>query len=430
MGGLQTVLQLSDPDSMPAVAFLNAVSVDPIGRAAGFQVAWTPDGSRTRLLLFSTNGASIAPGGGPVARICYSVPSGTPPQRFRIFDTATLVSDPEGTSIAACPRRFWIPTFICVGNTACDVNGDGVSDVLDVIRIVHCALGTAGDSIPACPDSVAARADCNADGSVDVRDVICCVRKIVGTGVTFPNPSLPPRTGEIPPGGSSIGFEGAVTWITPVDGIAVLRIDADKDFGGTQFVINSRFTPVRIRALSLDGASARAGTQFESSIDGLGVAHAMLVETFPGARPAHTYRIHVRLERAPSGAGSEPIRIQGVRAGASSGAEAGISTLNSSLVIDAAVVAAPTLLGARPNPTSGATEIAFALPADGTATLRVYDVTGRLVRTLAEGPMTAGVHRARWDGLDARGRAARSGIYFTKLTAGPATRAERILLLR
>jgi len=57
-------------------------------------------------------------------------------------------------------------------------------------------------------------------------------------------------------------------------------------------------------------------------------------------------------------------------------------------------------------------------------------VTGRLVRTLAEGPMTAGVHRARWDGLDARGRAARSGIYFAKLTAGPATRAERILLLR
>jgi hypothetical protein len=94
------------------------------------------------------------------------------------------------------------------------------------------------------------------------------------------------------------------------------------------------------------------------------------------------------------------------------------------------VVAAPTLFAARPNPTSSATEIAFALPADGAATLRVYDVAGRLVRTLAEGPTTAGVHHARWDGLDARGRAVRSGIYFAKLTAGTTIRSERILWLR
>jgi flagellar hook capping protein FlgD len=156
----------------------------------------------------------------------------------------------------------------------------------------------------------------------------------------------------------------------------------------------------------------------------------MLFETAPDVRPAATYRILVRLERVPSDAGSGIVRIQGVKAGTSAGASAAISLFNPTFDVAADVAPAPALLGARPNPTSGVTEVAFSLPADARATLRVYDVAGRLVRTLAEGSMTAGVHRARWDGLDARGRLARSGIYFAKLEVGRAIQSERILLLR
>jgi hypothetical protein len=414
-------------------SFLHAVSVEAIGRAAGFEMGWTGEGASTKLILYSPRGGTIPPGSGPIARICYAVADYTPPQRFLVHDTATIVADPEGNSIPPCPTMALIPItpgVICVVPTACDINGDGRSNLLDIIRLVRCALASRTDSLPACPDSVAARADCNSDGTVDIRDVICCVRKIVETVLTFPNPFLPPATGGGTAGENAIGFEGAARWTSAIDGVATIRIDADKDWGGTQFVINQLATPVRIRSLSLDDASARAGTRLEFAVNEPGIAHGMLLETTPGPRPAHTYRIFVRLERAPSGAGSEPLRIQEVLAGTSEGDEAAIAMANTRLVIDGGTIAVPALLGARPNPTSSVTEIAFALPADGAATLRVYDVAGRLVRTLVEGLTTAGVHRARWDGLDARGRVVRSGIYFAKLTAGTTIRSERILLLR
>jgi len=437
VGGLQLTLDVSSPDSSGASpdASLHPVSVVPIGRAAGFQVGWSVEGSRTKVLLYSTGGASLASGYGPVLRICYSIAPLVVSQKFLVASSAVIVADPGGNSIPPCPTFAMIPPgVICIGTSACDVNGDGASDVLDIIRIVRCALGAGAgsDSIPACPDSIAARADCNGDGTVDIRDVICCVRKIieVPSGLGQPIPTLLPLSGTIPAGENSISFEGAPRWINAVDGLATVRIETAENWGGTQFVINPMGAPVRIRGLYLDAASARAGSDLESAIDGSGIAHAMLVQTAADARSAHTYRVLVRLERAPSDAGSGTVRIQGVIAGTSEGLAAGISLFNPTFGVDPEISTAPALLAAHPNPTSGQTEIGFTLPADGRAALRVYDVAGRLVRTLAEGPMAAGVHRARWDGLDTRGRAARSGVYFAKLEFGKTLRSERILLMR
>ncbi|HEY2924997.1 MAG TPA: FlgD immunoglobulin-like domain containing protein [Candidatus Eisenbacteria bacterium] len=434
VGGLQTTLAVYDPDGgEPADgALIHAVSVEPVGRAAGFQVGWTAEGAQTRIILYSTTpGASIPPGDGPVVRICYSIAPETPPQTFRVLDLATIVADPAGEAIPACPTLQPVADgFICVtSSSGCDVNGDGVSDVLDVIRLVRCALATSSDSGAVCPDSVAARADCNGDGSIDIRDVICCVRKIVGIQGGAPGLTLPPAIGAVPAGENSIGFEGAPRWTSAVEGVATVRVDAAENWGGTQFVLNPQGAPARIRGLSLEAANAREGTQLEWAIDELGIARVMLYEVGSGARSAHSYRILVLLERVPSGA-SGTVRIQSLRAGTSEGAAAGISSFNPSVQVDAATVAAPALLGARPNPSAGQTEIGFVLPADARVTLRVYDVAGRLVRTLIDGPMPAGVHRARWDGTDDRGRAARSGIYFTTTKVGAKILSERIMLLR
>ncbi|HMB71340.1 MAG TPA: FlgD immunoglobulin-like domain containing protein, partial [bacterium] len=84
-----------------------------------------------------------------------------------------------------------------------------------------------------------------------------------------------------------------------------------------------------------------------------------------------------------------------------------------------------------PNPFTSATTIAYALPAPGPARLAVYDVTGRLVRTLAEGRrVPAGAYRAVWDGTDRTGRRVASGVYFYRLETRDATRARRVTLLR
>ncbi|RMI04727.1 MAG: DNRLRE domain-containing protein, partial [Calditrichaeota bacterium] len=71
-----------------------------------------------------------------------------------------------------------------------------------------------------------------------------------------------------------------------------------------------------------------------------------------------------------------------------------------------------------PNPFNPATTIVFELPRASRVTLLVFDVTGQKVRTLIGGQMPAGKHRIQWDGTDASGKPAVSGVYFYRLEAG------------
>jgi len=76
------------------------------------------------------------------------------------------------------------------------------------------------------------------------------------------------------------------------------------------------------------------------------------------------------------------------------------------------------LLRNYPNPFNPATKVDFTMARDAAATLRVYDVTGRLVRTLLDSYLTVGRYVVDWDGRDDRGQHAASGVYFLRLQAG------------
>jgi hypothetical protein len=78
-------------------------------------------------------------------------------------------------------------------------------------------------------------------------------------------------------------------------------------------------------------------------------------------------------------------------------------------------------LVARPNPFLGSSTIEFELPQAGSVALGVYDLGGRLVRSLAGGVLPAGPHRLTWDGHDASGARAPAGVYFVRLTGGVRT---------
>ncbi len=100
--------------------------------------------------------------------------------------------------------------------------------------------------------------------------------------------------------------------------------------------------------------------------------------------------------------------------------------------VDVAEATAPAVLHlyqARPNPTTGSTIVAFALPEAGPARLEVFDVAGRKVALLADGTREAGLHHVEWDGLTAPGRRAAPGVYFYKLTAGDKTLSQRLVML-
>ena len=83
----------------------------------------------------------------------------------------------------------------------------------------------------------------------------------------------------------------------------------------------------------------------------------------------------------------------------------------------AAEPAAFTLDGAAPNPFSARTEIAYTLRQAGTVRLDVFDVLGRRVASLVDGPQAAGPQVATWSGRDAGGAVMPAGVYVYRLTA-------------
>ena len=87
-------------------------------------------------------------------------------------------------------------------------------------------------------------------------------------------------------------------------------------------------------------------------------------------------------------------------------------------------------LGANyPNPFNPSTLIPYQLPAPAPVRLEVFNILGQRVATLVDGEQEAGSYRARWDGTDAAGRAAASGVYFYRLTVAGAHWTGKMVLV-
>ena len=84
----------------------------------------------------------------------------------------------------------------------------------------------------------------------------------------------------------------------------------------------------------------------------------------------------------------------------------------------------------RPNPATGQSELSFALTTPGLIRLAVYDVDGRLVRTLRSGRFDHGHYQVVFDLRDADGRLLRSGLYFAQLNADGQSQVRRIAIVK
>jgi hypothetical protein len=92
--------------------------------------------------------------------------------------------------------------------------------------------------------------------------------------------------------------------------------------------------------------------------------------------------------------------------------------------------AAMSLEQNHPNPFNPVTTIRFTLPSQGFVDMKVYDVSGRAVRTLVSEEMPAGEHRVLWDGRNNGGGPVASGVYFYRIVAGNQTATRKMVLLR
>ena len=91
-----------------------------------------------------------------------------------------------------------------------------------------------------------------------------------------------------------------------------------------------------------------------------------------------------------------------------------------------------SLRPAYPNPFGGGngTLVAFTVPRATTAALRVYDLRGRVVKTLFNGAVDQGMYKFDWRGRDDDGRRTASGIYFLRLTTPETNLIRKVMFVR
>jgi hypothetical protein len=83
-----------------------------------------------------------------------------------------------------------------------------------------------------------------------------------------------------------------------------------------------------------------------------------------------------------------------------------------------------------PNPFSNVTTISFSLPQSAKVSLKIFDLNGRLVSTLANEEMQAGNHSIKWDINGVDGKEMPSGMYLLKMEAGQYSATRKLIVTK
>ena len=83
-----------------------------------------------------------------------------------------------------------------------------------------------------------------------------------------------------------------------------------------------------------------------------------------------------------------------------------------------------------PNPFSVSTTIHYEISAPKKVNISIYDVSGRLVRTLVDDETSPGSHRTNWNGKDDTGLQSSDGVYFCKLSMGRLESTVKLILIK
>ena len=78
-----------------------------------------------------------------------------------------------------------------------------------------------------------------------------------------------------------------------------------------------------------------------------------------------------------------------------------------------------------PNPVSNSSTILFSLAQAGKASMKIFDLNGRLVKTLADGEMTEGEHQIEWNAADVN-----AGVYFLQIQSAEFSQMAKIIVTK
>ncbi|KPJ59376.1 MAG: hypothetical protein AMJ46_11620 [Latescibacteria bacterium DG_63] len=416
------------------------IEVEPIMRAFDMGVDWTFSGNKLHFMLhpFSsdpreTSGLPvIEPGDGPVARVWLEVvvdsiawATPIPEVTFDVILTPVAFADEYGQSIPACPTFAPINGTVCIRNAVkCDVNGDGRADVVDIVRMIQCIMCPIPEGC--CSPEEIARADCNGDNVLNVTDVVCCIRHILDFS-SYRYEEEQARDPETLGGAAAIGLSSQILWENDSRFSVPLTFSSSKEVGGVEAWIRYDPTVLSVDGLTLSESLSDSELFFSASE---GVLSFMIVDVEGGSIPSGD-RILGEVSfvcKAATGGETELI-MEGAAAADGEGARLDIVVSGKGLPVTIPYV--PTAcLASRPNPFHNSADISLSVVREQKGLLAVYDVSGRLVRTLHEGNLSPGVNTFSWDGRNGEGLEAGAGIYFLRFEGEREALTRKLVLLR
>jgi hypothetical protein len=90
----------------------------------------------------------------------------------------------------------------------------------------------------------------------------------------------------------------------------------------------------------------------------------------------------------------------------------------------------PTLHQNYPNPFNPITSLRYDLPEDGLVNITIYDMMGRIVKTLINSSQTAGYKFIRWNATNERNESVSAGLYLYTIQAGEFRQTKKMVLLK
>jgi hypothetical protein len=84
----------------------------------------------------------------------------------------------------------------------------------------------------------------------------------------------------------------------------------------------------------------------------------------------------------------------------------------------------------HPNPFNPVTSLRYDLPEDGIVNITIYDMLGRIVKTLVNGSQMAGYKSIKWNATNDRNEPVSAGIYLYTIQAGEFRQTKKMVLLK
>jgi hypothetical protein len=418
---------------------LHIARLTPIGPAAGMHVTWNATATGATFVMFADNGAPIPPTSDitpvePPAVLAIEVASDsrvlTPPFTS-LFVEHLLGSDIAANAVPECPPppcaipldplpgslRILSRAVIC-SEQDCDFNGDGLSDVRDLVLQVRCAV----THVEPCADSAAA--DCDGNGVLDLDDVLCCAHHLLNLGPCdgCPIDSVTMR----PDQEVTVSFGAPVKTSGGID--VPLHIGASDHLGAVKLSLHVPLDHYEVVGVDA-GLNSPGWLALQDVAAGevvLGLVRTQLLIGTAAALGNLDVTLHLALK-----AGQDPGGEISATAGQFSGPDGVLLSVN---------MGQPTLnLGGplrvalsegRPNPFSSTAELVLSLDHTADVDAKVYDLAGRVVTTIAHSRMAAGDQTLRWDGRGADGTPAGGGVYFVRVRVEGNTVARKLVFMR